>query len=179
MEIVTPSLNVACVLYVRDLMVVLKVALFSTVCSLPLIATLSLLFNRLREVRAGPAAAPPRVSLALSTRAVPYGALRRPPPRQPVERAIIGDWIKQTKSAWWRFCGRDKNAPKGKKHLPPKALAAEKLRKKGPAAAVVPYCTAFTIGLGCTLVIALVVVTFDTVFIHFLLSTVDLFTNSL
>ena len=106
-------------------------AIFSTVCTLPLLAMLSFLFNRLR---------------------------------QPVERAIIGDWIKQTKSAWWRFCGRDKTAPKGRKHLPPQKLAEEnptRLRKKGAAAAVVPYLSAFTVGVGATLLIALVVVTFD------------------
>ena len=108
-----------------------QVAIFSSVCTLPLLATLSFLFNRLR---------------------------------QPVERAIVGDWIKQTKSAWWRFCGRDKSAPKGRKHLPPQTLAAEnptRLRKKGAAAAVVPYLSAFTVGVGATLLIALVVVTFD------------------
>jgi len=88
------------------------------------VGTLSLLFNRLRE---------------------------------PTERAIVGDWIRQTRSGLPEWCpcagDKDKDAPKGKKFVPPQKLAAEnpvRLRRKGAAAAAVPFCSAFTVGLGCT-----------------------------
>ena len=90
------------------------------------VGTLSLLFNRLRE---------------------------------PTERAIVGDWIRQTRSRLPEWCpctgDKDKDAPKGKKFVPPQKLAAAhpaRLRRKGAAAAAVPFCSAFTVGLGCHII---------------------------
>ena len=88
-----------------------------------MVGTLSLLFNRLRE---------------------------------PTERAIVGDWIRQTRSRLpeWCPCTGDKDAP-GKKFVPPQKLAAAhpaRLRRKGAAAAAVPFCSAFMVGLGCHII---------------------------
>jgi hypothetical protein len=126
----------ACVEYARDTWQIVKVALFSAVCSLIVIGPLSFLFNWLRE---------------------------------PTERAIVGDWIQHTRQVLPDWCpcggGRVKDAPKAKTFVSPQRLEKDnpvRLRKKGAAAAL-PFCSALVVGLACTMLIALVVVTFDQV----------------
>ena len=109
--------------------------MFSAACTLPTVGTLSFLFSRLRR---------------------------------PTERAIVGDWVEQSHSRLprWCPCTGGQGAPRGKTFVPPRTLAAEnpaRLRRQGVAAAAVPYCSTLMVGFCCTLLIALVVVTFDKV----------------
>jgi hypothetical protein len=80
--------------------------------------------------------------------------------RSPTERAIMGEWVPNSKTGL-RKCNCCERAGK---HVPPETLAAEaphRLQRFGVVAAAIPYCLALTVGVGYTMLTAMVVITLD------------------